>query len=372
MGLCGVWPVALRAKAPDDPTPSPAPKPTPVPTPTPAAPPAGTLPAVPTPAATPSVTPTPAVKPLYTPPKSTEADAEAKGEKLPDGTTAEKPTVPKSNGEKILGKLGKDINISGGMSLSSQTSDISGGDLARETYSQQNGQNFDTRRLGPFNQAMDLTVQGKIFNAFSVNARLTNSRYGNFLNQRFGFNYKSSGTAINVGDVNASLGGNELVTFSRSLQGLQFSRDFGGGKVRMSGIASLTRALTRRGTFQGNGTTGPYYLNGSNILLESEKLRLNGTELVRGNDYRIDYDTGQVIFSAGRIVNISDTVEFTYESQNYNTTPGLLTGTRWDLGMGKGATLVLLTSSRNPLRAGGTVPSPIVFRSMRTPPPFIF
>jgi hypothetical protein len=107
----------------------------------------------------------------------------------------------------------------------------------------------------------------------------------------------------------------------------------------MSGIASLTRALTRRGTFQGNGTTGPYYVNGSNILEGTEKLRLNGTELVAGTDYRIDYNLGQVTFSAGRIINATDTVEFTYESQNYNTTPGLLTGTRWDLGMGKGANI---------------------------------
>jgi hypothetical protein len=252
----------------------------------------------------------------------------------------------------VLGKFGKDINISGGMSLSSQQSEISGGQYAQDTYNQQNGQTYDTRRLGPFNQSMDLTIQGKIFNAFSVNARLTNSRYGNFYNQRFGFNYKSGGTTLNLGDVNASLGGNELVTFSRSLQGLQFSRDFGAGKVRMSGVASLTRALTRRGTFQGNGTTGPYYLNGSNIVEGSEKLRLNGADLVGGTDYRIDYQLGQVTFQSGRIVNTSDTVEFTYESQNYNTTPGLLTGTRWDLGVGKGGNVGVTYIQQKSLQGG--------------------
>jgi hypothetical protein len=309
------------------------------------------------PMALPPVSPAPG--PIFSPEKTGPVADQKKTEKLPESGSEEKVTPPISNGEKLLGKLGKDINISGGMSLSSQQSEISGGDLARETYNQQNGQFLDTRRIGPFNQSMDLTIQGKIFNAFSINARLSNSRYGNFINQRFGFNYKSKGTAINVGDVQASLGGNELVSFARSLQGLQFSRDFGGGKVRMSGIASLTRALTRRGTFQGNGTTGPYYMNGSNILEGTEKLRLNGTELVAGTDYRIEYLMGQVNFAAGRIINATDTVEFTYESQNFNTTPGLLTGTRWDLGMGKGSNVGITYIQQKSLtgRAGDGIQS---------------
>ncbi|MES2461470.1 MAG: hypothetical protein V4671_12880, partial [Armatimonadota bacterium] len=318
LGLWGAYPATTEAYpgvgAPPAPTPAPNPSSTPTPWAIPMALPPESNPA---PAPTPTPTPTPWAIPMALPSQGTPVPAAvapnpgvAKTETKPAETKSEKDAEaaadkikpPLSNGEKILGKIGKDLNISGGMSLSSQQSAISGGDLAQETYNQQNGQTFDTRRLGPFNQAMDLTIQGKIFNAFSVNARLTNSRYGNFLNQRFGFNYKSGGTAVNVGDVNASLGGNELVSFARSLQGLQFSRDFGGGKVKMSGIASLTRALTRRGTFTGNGTTGPYYLNGSNILEGTEKLRLNGTELVAGTDYRIDYILGQVTFSAGRIV----------------------------------------------------------------------
>ena len=334
LGLWGAWPAGMEAKASsDDPTTSPTPTPTPSPTPTPTPTPSPTPPAIPTVPASPILVGTPVVPVVpVTSPLPTASPAETKAGDV-------KPKAPVSNGEKILGKFGKDINISGGMSLSSQQSDISGGSLAQETYNQQNGQLYDTRRIGPFSQSMDLTIQGKVFNVFSVNARLTNSRYGNYANQRFGFNYKSGGTAINLGDVNATLGGNELVTFSRSLQGLMFSRDFGAGRVKMTGIASLTRALTRRGTFQGNGTTGPYYLNGSNILEGTEKLRLNGTDLAAGTDYRIDYMVGQVTFSAGRIINASDTVEFTYESQNYNTTPGLLTGTRWDLGFGKGGTV---------------------------------
>lgn len=214
---------------------------------------------------------------------------------------------------------------------------MSGGEYASQTFDEQNGTNaYDARQLGPFQQSMDLTIQGKVFNAFSVNARLSNSRYGNYYNQRFGFDYKSKGTSLAIGDVSASLGGNELVNLTRTLQGLLFSRDFGGGKLRMSGMASMTKSVPRRGSFQGNGTSGPYYLNASNIIEGSEHIRLDGQDLNAGTDYKIDYILGQITFLSGRIINTVDTVEYSYETQNYNTTPGLLTGMRWDVAPGKG------------------------------------
>ncbi len=247
------------------------------------------------------------------------------------------------NASRFLGKFGRELNVTGGMSLTSRQQSVAGQKEAREVWDQQNNNTFydGTKRLGPFQQNMDMTIQGRIFNAFSVNARLTNNRQGNYFNQVFGFDYKSKGTSFNIGDVNAALPGNELVSFARNLQGIMVSRDFGGGRMKMTGIASYTRAVTRRGTFQGQGTSGPYYLNASSIIEGTEKVRLNGTQLAPGSDYTIDFLLGTLNFVGGRIINPEDTVEYTYEAQNYSSQPGLLSGMRWDYNAPGGNTLGL-------------------------------
>lgn len=271
------------------------------------------------------------------------------------------------NGGGLLGSwLGRFLTITGGSSLSYRANSITGGSAAQSYYLDEFDNSFDARRIGPFQNSMDLTVQGKLFNLWNINAHLTNSRYSNYVNQSFGFNFKSKGTTLDVGDVNATLPGNSLVTFSKSLQGLVFGRDFGGGRVRVTGIASITRAVTRRGSFRGQDSSGPYFLSGGYILEGSERLRVDGREVRRaaavdeaaadGLVYSIDYFTGQIHFN--RIIPSASTVEYSYESRSVNTTPGLLLGQRLDLVLGAGNTMgVTWLQQKSTGGGGGSVES---------------
>jgi hypothetical protein len=238
----------------------------------------------------------------------------------------------KTSGERILGHwLGKDLTLSGGWTLHGQEDSVSGfSPIGTQLYNDQNvvGQDYRPAGVGALQQNMDMTIQGKILNVFSVNAHLSNSRYGNSFNQTFGFNYKQKGTTLDLGTVNAALPGDELVPFSRSVEGIILGRDFG-NHVSMTSFVSLTRAVTQHGSFQGQGTTGPYYMNASSIVPGSEHVQVNGRDLQAGTDYNLDYILGQISFLKGLSINPTDTVTYTYESQSYNTTPGLLTGTRW-------------------------------------------
>jgi hypothetical protein len=237
-----------------------------------------------------------------------------------------------STAERLLGKWGKGLVITGSAGLRMQNNSVAGqGDGQRSFYDQYNN-NLDYRSAGAMQSNADLTIQGKVFNAFDVNARLNTSRYGNRFDQVFAFNYenKDKTTSVKLGNVNASLPGNQFVTFSRSLTGVAGSRDFGKGKIKGTGVASLTRSLTKRGSFNGKGISGPYFLNASSLVEGSDKVQLNGKDLIAGADYHVDYLLGQIDFLKGRIINPEDTVVFTYESYALNTTPGLLTGTRWD------------------------------------------
>lgn len=307
--------------------------------------------------------------------------APLEGELLPQESTSDgTPGTPGSsekesagnggtaNGSTFLPKwLGENLTFSGGWTTSFRSNSVSGGsNVDPELVDEFNY--YDARKLGPFQQQMDLTVQGKLFNVFNLNARFSNSRYGNYFNNTFGFNYNSKGTTLDIGDVNATLPGNGLVSFSKSLQGLMISRDFGGGKIRMTNIASLTRAATRRGSFRGQGTSGPYFLNAASIVEGTERLRVNGVDLKPGAKleadpnrpapvgtdltYSIDYFTGQVYFSA--IIPPEATVEYSYESRSYNSTPGFLFGQRLDFALGGGNTLgVTWLQQKSSGRRGG-------------------
>lgn len=237
--------------------------------------------------------------------------------------------------ERLIGPLGKDLNAYGNWVLTLRSNQVSGSDSAKQWFNfQNNNQFFNTTSLGPFQQQLDLTLMGSVFNALRVNTSLTNNRVAaqTSLAQLLGFEFESADkrTKAAFGDVNANLPGNELVTFSRRLVGVQYDRQLGGGRV-LSTVASITRALARRGSFQGNGTTGPYYLNASQIIPGSEKLFLNGQQLTPYEDYELDYILGTVRMKKSRILNREDTIEFTYEAQNFNTAPGVLTGMRYEM-----------------------------------------
>jgi hypothetical protein len=392
LGLSGVAVVSGIAPsvafAAEDPmptvTPAPAPAPTPAATPsgsgdapTPAAPvpaapvaeaPAPTPPAIdertePAPVATPAastVTPPPAAAAAKPAPKK---DAGAANEVAAAAKIAEDSlnlTTPKrkSSGERLLGRFGRDLEVSGGWTLHGQSNSVSGGMAGQQTYRDQNVNSLDYRNIGPVQNNMDMTISGKIFNLWKVNARLSNSRFGNRFDQVFGFNYKNKGTTVDLGTISPRLAGNELVSMSRSIQGIMFSRDLS-PQLSTTNILSLTRATTRRGSFQGQGTSGPYYLSATQLVEGSERMQLNGRDLQAGKDYRLDYYLGQVTFLGGLIINPTDTVTFTYEAQAFNTTPGLLTGTRWNYsgkdGTAYGVTYITQKASGARARNGNVV-----------------
>ena len=308
-------------------------------------PPASDPPATDPPVVDPTPVPTPPPTPLPKKPKVSVKSVGGGGSVIEGG-----------NGEKVLGPLGKGLSFSGGWSLTHRANSVSGSTQARSWYDYQNNNSFlNTRPLGPFQQNLDLHVQGKLLNVFDVNATLTNDKFRASQQQFVGLNFEDGkGTKLSLGDVNATLSGNELVSFSRNLQGLLVSREFGKGASggKLTGVASITRALTRRGNFQGNGTTGPYFVNAQQIMQGSETILLNGQKLVSGQDYKLDYFTGQLDMLSSRILNRQDTVEYTYEAQSFNTQAGVLTGLRYDLPQ-TGKTTMGVTLLNQKAGAGG-------------------
>jgi hypothetical protein len=131
-----------------------------------------------------------------------------------------------------------------------------------------------------------------------------------------------------LGDFEIDHRGTQFANFYRNVQGIGFKV-----KQDKKGYAGLNGAVAK-GKFQTNsftgreGVQGPYRLTGRNgerfiiVLAGSEKVYHNGQLMTRGegNDYVIDYNTGELTFTAQRLITSASriVIDFEYTDRNYN------------------------------------------------------
>lgn len=122
-----------------------------------------------------------------------------------------------------------------------------------------------------------------------------------------------------------------FIRFDKQLQGASFKTrlDFKKGWATQHSFSfAVAKGKYARNTFNGQeGNQGPYKLVGNNgetyivILAGSERVFADGRLLQRGenNDYTMDYNTGEVIFTPRFLVtkDIRLVVEFEYSDRNY-------------------------------------------------------
>jgi hypothetical protein len=127
--------------------------------------------------------------------------------------------------------------------------------------------------------------------------------------------------------------GGEFGRLSRKLQGVVGSARAEDIVGKGSSLAVTLAGATARGKFTTNqlqateGNQGPYRLTGQDpgsrpiIIAGSERVYINGQLMTRGetNDYTIDYSTGEVYFSAKRLMTNATriTVDFEYTDRQF-------------------------------------------------------
>ena len=134
-----------------------------------------------------------------------------------------------------------------------------------------------------------------------------------------------------VGDYQISNPEGYFMRYSKRLQGASYSGSFDlSEKEKLSTRASIAVVKGKYNRYQlpvTEGNQGPYKLIGANnetfiiILAGTERVFINGKQLQRGaeNDYVIDYNLGEITFTAKMLVtrDLRITVEFEYSEQSY-------------------------------------------------------
>jgi hypothetical protein len=189
------------------------------------------------------------------------------------------------------------------------------------------------------NSNLDLQITGKLSDKVSLRASIQDS---NIPLQDGGYSQKldefdqifielfSDKWSIRAGDLFLENRKASFLNFNKKVQGISSHFTFGTdeNKTDIFASAALVRGQYARSTFTGQeGNQGPYKLRGNNgelyvlVISGSERVFVNGILLTRGenNDYIIDYNAGEIIFTSLFPITseMRINVEYQYTDRNY-------------------------------------------------------
>ncbi len=189
------------------------------------------------------------------------------------------------------------------------------------------------------NSNLDLQITGKLSEKVNIRASIQDS---NIPLQEGGYSQKldefdqifielfSNNWNIRAGDLFLENRQSQFLNFNKKVQGLstQFTLGTPENKTTLFGSAALVRGQYARSTFIGQeGNQGPYKLNGTNgelfvlVISGSERVYVNGVLLERGenNDYTIDYNAGEIIFTSLFPITseMRINIEYQFSDRNY-------------------------------------------------------
>jgi len=189
------------------------------------------------------------------------------------------------------------------------------------------------------NSNLDLQITGKISDKVSLRASIQDSNiplqdggYSQTLDEfdQIFIELFSDKWSIRAGDLFLENRQSRFLNFNKKVQGLSSRFTFGTpeNKTEVFASGAIVRGQYAKSTFTGQeGNQGPYKLRGNNgelyvlVISGSERVFVNGILLKRGesNDYIIDYNAGEIIFtslfpitSEMRIV-----IEYQYSDRNF-------------------------------------------------------
>jgi hypothetical protein len=189
------------------------------------------------------------------------------------------------------------------------------------------------------NSNLDLQITGKLSEKVSLRASLQDS---NIPLQDGGYSQKldqfdnvfmelySDKWNIRAGDIFLENKKTQFLNFNKKVQGLATSFDFGNedSKTNVFTSVALVKGQYAKSNFTGQeGNQGPYKLKGQNgelyvlVISGSERVYVNGILLKRGenNDYTIDYNAGEIIFTPLFTITseMRIAIEYQYSDRNY-------------------------------------------------------
>jgi hypothetical protein len=203
-----------------------------------------------------------------------------------------------------------------------------------------------------FTDTGSVDIEGRnVLGLLNFRATLNDNRFNDPYGQRFSLNYNRGPLSFDAGDIQASLlNTNQFASMSKTVKGV--SAQYKTGPLTVKAVRSDTKGSARTVSLQGNNSAGPYYLQNSQVIPDTQEVQVDGREMILGKDYVIDYELGSITF-LDRVIPVTSTVLVTYESLGFNSTPGTVQGVGATYDLGKFGRLGLTTMEQKSRSGGG-------------------
>lgn len=199
------------------------------------------------------------------------------------------------------------------------------------------GITFGNNQGAALHSGFNLNMAGKLNNGLEIVASITDANIpiqpdGNSASlQEFDkifIQIKKDEHRVTLGDFDVrNINESKFLKFDRKLQGINYRGKID-SNLEIGATAAITRGVFARNIFTATeNNQGPYKLLGNNgesfivIIAGTERVYINGQEMKRGqdNDYIINYNMGEVIFTTKRLItkDLRIVVEFQYSDRNY-------------------------------------------------------
>ncbi|MBI1757416.1 MAG: hypothetical protein HYR64_09955 [Fimbriimonas ginsengisoli] len=163
-----------------------------------------------------------------------------------------------------------------------------------------------------------------VLGVLNFQAELVNNRFGDPQGQKMSLNYHRGPVEMDAGDIRGSLlNTNSFASFNKTLNGVMGG--FHQGRFALKALRSSVRGAARTTSLSGNGSLGPYYLGASQVISDSEQVRVDGLAMKLGADYTINYEAGSITFVSRPIAQTS-TILVTFEAYSLTSRQGAVQG----------------------------------------------
>lgn len=174
-------------------------------------------------------------------------------------------------------------------------------------------------------------VSGRnVLGLLNFDFNIQDDRFQDPQGQKFSVDARRGPWSVKWGDIQGSLlNTNQFAQYRKTVRGTSLGYKAGGFEARV--LHTEVRGEPRTVSIQGNNSSGPYFLQSSQIVRGSESIQVDGEDQSFGTDYTIDYDLGSINFLnrqtlEGRIIPPTSTIVATYETFGFTGSRGTLMG----------------------------------------------
>ncbi len=154
----------------------------------------------------------------------------------------------------------------------------------------------ESLRLNITGRAADTDVEANIYSLSSAGTTTLTER-----EEKVSVRLRRASTEVYFGDFTAQIRDVEFARLDKELSGVKVTGDY--DTWGFKALYSTPKGEPYLERFYGDGTQGPYELAHPPVVIDSERVYLNGVLQKRGDDYEIDYKGGSIAFKNKTIID---------------------------------------------------------------------